>query len=189
MTTNDLAPQGQYPRATATVDDLRHALMLAERYLEGYALHLQEDMPADLELALQPLAYFLANVRDLKRDLASVERTCEQLLVANLPERLLPVEGVGVLEVTPPSTRRTWDRGDALVGDLLRELAVTDDGEVAPERVVLLRKVQERLVAAINVTGSAGWRTTALKALGLKPDDYCEVVHGDSKVRIVGGAK
>lgn len=132
----------------------------------------------------QSLAFGLVALKKITDDLRTLIRSVEDDVVRLLPEKRAVVEGLGVLERKRSSDRRAW-RSDELLDELLR-LAVVDPetGEVLDDEAAIRARFLQVLVDCVPFTGSLGWRISALRALGIDPDEWCEVKPGRTALQI-----
>jgi hypothetical protein len=96
-----------------------------------------------------------------------------------LPQKKLPVEGVGLIEKRRSSSKK-WD-SESLLNDIVNFSLDNGTGEVTPTDVFNLI---ETLKKVLPLTASLGWRATALKDIGVDVDNYTEVTYGRPTVQI-----
>lgn len=148
------------------------------RWLRAAMLHVDERR---IELAeagdFEALAFGLVALKALLDDLKILTRSIEDNIVGLLPAKRVEVDGLGVLERKRGNARKAWD-SEELLGRVIR-LAVDPDGtgELPPAGEVLER-LRSTLAAVVPFTGSLGWRVTALRELGLDPDEWCHTEPG-----------
>lgn len=107
-------------------------------------------------------------------DLRLVEQQAKRGIAATMPDRRVTVDGVGTVERKARITRKNWDSDE-----LLRKIiagAILDEatGEVPSSPVVAADLILQELRAVMPITGSLGWRVTALRERGYDPDEWCE---------------
>jgi hypothetical protein len=85
------------------------------------------------------------------------------------------VEGVGVVRAFRGQARKAWEH-ESLVHDVVDAHLAQLDGEI-PDPFTTARWIRE-------AAGFSYWKSGALKALGLDPDDYCESTRGRRTVSI-----
>jgi hypothetical protein len=167
------------------------------------ALALLEDEAKDIALAgdYETLARGYAELTLLKRDLTSVLTIISDLIVDTVPVQVnekgreyrdpFSIEGVGTFEVVRRAATRRWD-SEELVGRIVRGAIVDAETGEVPDQDTLsaIRRVVDALTAAAPFTPSMGWRTTALKELGIDIDDYCETKRPEGhSLKLTGGEK
>lgn len=108
-------------------------------------------------------------------DLKLVRDEVEQRLVGCLPARRAELSGVGMLEVKTDTSRAWDDQGvsDALVAKVVGTAGSTDP---AVTRAVRLT------VATLHRCARLEWRSTALKELGIDPEEHSERTFGRKRV-------
>lgn len=191
-TVNDHAPEGYTPERgkAAWTEVVHHAGTIVEtdRLLGRALLHGAEYQSQNLGGA--HLVGLIALLQDVRRSLAQTEA-----LLAARVGRDEAVQRAGVLpdgrqyEVRKGATRKAWahdewkhDARRAVLSDIGAETVVVPDTGEAVNLADLLARVQE-------VHGSGPPRATALRALGLSPDDYCQSVPGPWSVTVSEGGK
>lgn len=127
---------------------------------------------ADLEGPDTDVAEALHLVTEIRHRLGEVEATIQAALVGRIRVEDATV-GRYRLERRGGAIRKRW-QSDRVFSDLVRRANVdAATGEVLDDTAA-----RERLIAAVTecvpLTGSLGWRTRALRAWGIDPDDYCE---------------
>lgn len=153
-----------------TIEIARRQLGTAITELHHEAL--LADDPADLARAL-------ACARDFKADLATVYKDIEDRLIGSWPEHGdLEVPTLGLFGLHRRTKRTGWDH-DALVADVLdaaaTDVGVETTGDLDPWiAVAALRKA---------ISFGAG-KVTALRQLGLQPDEYCREEHDGMTVEL-----
>jgi hypothetical protein len=128
----------------------------------------------------QSLAHGLKALREFKANLDIVIRAVEDDVAAHMPEKKIPLEGVGLLERRAANQRR-WD-SEGLLQYMVRDVLDPDHtGEVNYDR---MWDLIEALKKAIPFTASLGWRVTALKELNMPVDLFSETTPGRLTVTI-----
>lgn len=126
------------------------------------------------------LAYGLAAFREFKANLDTLIRAIEDDVAANMPEKKIPLEGVGLLE-RRSAMQRKWD-SEGLLQYMVRDVLDPDrTGEVNYDR---MWDLIEALKKAIPFTPSLGWRVTALKELNMPVDMFSETTPGRLTITI-----
>lgn len=129
------------------------------------------------------LAVGLRDLRRITADLRILTTATEDDLARLMPAKILTVEGVGTFERRKGTDRKKWQSED-LLAHVIRRAAVDETtGEVFPADVTLARLL-EVLPSVVPFTGSLGWRVTALRALGIDPDQWCETAPGRTAVQL-----
>ena len=119
----------------------------------------------------QSLAHGLRALREFKANLDTLIRAIEDDTAANMPDKKIALEGVGLLE-RRASMQRKWD-SEGLLQYLVRDVLDPDrTGEVDYDR---MWDLIEALKAVIPFTPSLGWRVTALKDRHIPIDNFCEI--------------
>ena len=127
------------------------------------------------------LLYAIDGLRQLKADLDTLLRSCEDDAARLLPDKKVAIDGFGVVERRTTSSRK-WD-SEPLLNDLCRHILDPEGtGEITPSAVAELLRA---LKAVLPVTASLGWRVTALKKLGIDPEQYSETTYGRKTIQIV----
>lgn len=114
-------------------------------------------------------------LEEANRVLSGVRSQLPNLLAASFGEKTLEIPALGVFEIHGKKNRTKWDR-EALLRDV-QDCRVLNDqtGEIASP----LDKV-------LKVWNLGAPRVTALKALGLDPDQYCESEWAGYAIQKVG---
>lgn len=112
---------------------------------------------------------------DCARRLAAARDDLGRLLADDMPEKRMTVMGVGTFEKHRKADRKAWDKDDLLRVVLDSRLADAD-GVVVDETP--LDKV-------LDVWNLPAPRTTALKARGIDPDEFCTVEYGHLTLQVV----
>jgi hypothetical protein len=162
------------PRAETGVETLRYWIMQAD------------EMRAELAEAgdYTALAFALARIRELQRDMKMLADSVEVDVARLLPDRRTELTGIGVFEVKRSANRKAWEWGDLL--DEVIKLALID--EETGEMPATVGEAAERIRAAVldvaPLTASQNARVGALKRLGLNVEDFCDVEPGNLRVQI-----
>lgn len=151
-------------------DGLRNAIMQADTGRAGLAL------AGDYTQLLKGLLY----LKDIKADLDTLIRACEDDITTLMPEKKMFIDDVGTVERRTSSTRK-WQSDDLLRHITRSTLDPQGTGEVSINNVVTLI---DTLKAVLPFTASLGWRVTALKELGIDVTEYSEATHGRQTVQI-----
>jgi hypothetical protein len=151
-------------------DGLRNAIMQADTGRAGLAL------AGDYTQLLKGLLY----LKDIKADLDTLIRACEDDITTLMPEKKMFIDDVGTVERRTSSTRK-WQSDDLLRHITRSTLDPEGTGEVSINNVVTLI---DTLKAVLPFTASLGWRVTALKELGIDVSEYSEATHGRQTVQI-----
>jgi hypothetical protein len=154
------------------------ALTIAVEAVDGQTLaYIDRTDDADTALCL------LAQVRTQRIRLATIEASLESLAARRMRAEhrdRVELPGVGLFERRGGVDRKDWDhRGVA--SRVVRTLLVDPTtGEAAPEEyrdfAYLLR---DRLLEACRTE----WRTTALRKLGVDPDEFCTKTPGRTTIQ------
>lgn len=155
---------------THTSDGLRTALMAADNGRQQLAEQ------GDYQQLLAGFQY----LKQIKADIDILLRATEDDITRLLPEKKQFVEGIGTVERRTTSTRK-W-QSENLMRDLCRSsLDPEGTGEIT---VGSISQLIDNLTAVLPLTASLGWRVTALKELGINPDEYGEATYGRHTVQI-----
>lgn len=137
---------------------------------------------------VETLAQVHLDLAELKHRVTLAARAVEERLADVMPDKRLELPGLPVMERKKGTDRKKWQSGD-LLDELLRHAAFdAETGAVIDDELILRQRIHETLTACVPFTGSLGWRVTALRDLGLDPDEWCEtapgrisvVIHGDT---------
>jgi hypothetical protein len=154
----------------------------------------------DLESTLNysALAETVAHFQEWKRRLGVMESYLARQLgtLEGCPDTITLPDGSRA-EVLKGKDRKAWEhpRWKRDVVNAVVEQAEAGHGElvayVADERTGEARTVEvgDLIAQALDVPGSTAPKTTALKALGLRADDYCETYPGPWAVKITRPTK
>ena len=151
-------------------DGLRNAIMQADTGRAGLAL------AGDYTQLLKGLLY----LKDIKADLDTLIRACEDDITTLMPEKKMFIDDVGTVERRTSSTRK-WQSDDLLRHITRSTLDPQGTGEVSINNVVTLI---DTLKAVLPFTARLGWRVTALKELGIDVTEYSEATYGRQTVQI-----
>lgn len=159
------------------------------RWLRG-ALLVVEERRRELADAgeWEALAFGLVALKTITDDLRIVLRTIEDDVVRLLPSKRVEVDGLGVLEKKRSSTRKAWQSEELL--DRVLRIGIDPEGTgELPAPGELVSRLRAALVAAVPFTSSLGWRVSALRELGLDPDEWCESTPGRMGLQITDNRK
>ena len=132
----------------------------------------------------ESLASGLDQLRVLSKDLSVLVRAVEADVHRLLPERKVEVPGFGVIEKRNGAVRKRW-RSDELLSEVVsRSLVDPATGEIEDDPRAVRERLVAALVAAVPFTGSLGWRVTALRDMGLDPDEWAEITGYTQSVQI-----
>ena len=151
-------------------DGLRNAIMQADTGRAELA------SAGDYTQLLKGLLY----LKDIKADLDTLIRACEDDITSLMPEKKMFIDDVGTVERRTSSTRK-WQSDDLLRHITRSTLDPQGTGEVSINNVVTLI---DTLKAVLPFTASLGWRVTALKEIGIDVSEYSEATHGRQTVQI-----
>lgn len=150
---------------------LRHALLHADT--------LRQELAERGDWA--QLLYAIEGLRALKADLDTLLRSCEDDAARLLPEKKMVLDGFGVVESRTTSSRK-WD-SEPLLRDLCRQVLDPEQtGEIDASAIPELLRV---LKAVLPMTASLGWRVTALRDMGIDPEQYSETTYGRKTIQII----
>jgi len=157
-------PQHPNPPPDETVtldfDRLEDALAL----LDGALLEANDEDP-------QFLAALLLDLRNLKHLLAIVYKSAEQALIRSLGDRRNLETGDGLYEVRRSMKRTGWDHDE-----LWRHVvARARDERRVDEATGEYESESEAIARVLFRCARPSWRLTALRDMGLDPDEFCKV--------------
>lgn len=104
-------------------------------------------------------------------------------------ERLTPVgwhavpDGDGFIEHAKSDPKITWDSERLLAAVVRKGLDPEGTGEIPDLPTVVAWRVQDAVFRCAPLTATTGWRVTALREMGLDPDDYRESEERPGKTR------
>ena len=159
----------------------------------GTALAQVQQGIADLDTALADfdgsdieLCDLLGRVRAERMRLAGVESLVERRAAAAMTGKTLEWPG-GVAEKRGGKDRKEWDHAAlnrVVSATVIQPLVVNvQTGEVDRDLAALLHLAVEQYAA----THRPEWRVTAIKSLGIDPDDFCTAIPGRFTVQVTLG--
>jgi hypothetical protein len=123
----------------------------------------------------------LVSVLDAVRDLGYTLKSIDESVVEALTDKVgdpVSVDGV-VAEVKWSKPRKQWE--NERLAPLVSEEIIAK--AIDPETGTLTVPVSQLIPQLLQYVGVSYWKVTALKALGLNPDEFCEV--GKAKPSVV----
>jgi hypothetical protein len=129
------------------------------------------------------LAFGLDRIRELRRQLSDLERAVEADVATLMDGKTETIDGLGTLERRRGTDRKAW-QSEELLHRIIRDAVDPDGSGELPSPGALLAAVQMAITDCVPITGSLGWRVTALKARGIDPDEWCETKPGRTAVQI-----
>lgn len=133
---------------------------------------------------VEELAHLHVALVKAKQRLATICTIVEQVLVDVMPDKRLELPGLPVLERRRGTDRKAWQSVD-LLDELFRRAVVdTTTGEVLDDEALIRQRLHEVLVDCVPFTGSLGWRVTALRDLGIEPDEWCQTSPGRVSIQV-----
>ena len=114
---------------------------------------------------VEELARLFLTLKDQARRLSDLARAVEDRLAEVMPDKLLELPGLPVMERRTGTTRTKWQSVD-LFDHISRQFSIDDVRECLP------------------LTGSLGWRTGKLRDLGLQVDEWCTTTPGRVSVQV-----
>ena len=152
--------------------DLARDVMMLSELANDIAVNIDaEDVGSDLGTALavwQLLADTARRLTDARDDLAA-------LLAEDMPEKSMTVQGVGTFTKHRKADRKAWDKDELLRVVLDSRVVDPETGEVRDESPL------DRVLDVWNLPAP---RTTALKARGIDPDEFCTVEYGHLTLQV-----
>ncbi len=119
------------------------------------------------------LAHMLVDLDDIRLRIALALQVLEDALIATMTTKTLEIEGLPVLEQRGGKARKAW-QSDELLPFVVRKALVSRAPNANVDTVNSVYAVVDEISKAVPFTGSLGWRVTALKAMGIDPDEFCE---------------
>ena len=113
---------------------------------------------------------------DCARRLAAARDDLGRLLADDMPEKRMTVMGVGTFEKHRKADRKAWDKDELLRVVLDSRVVDPETGEVREETPL------DRVLDVWNLPAP---RTTALKARGIDPDEFCTVEYGHLTLQVI----
>ncbi len=132
--------------------------------------------PKDLDVT--SLVSMLDAVRDMTNTLKSVDERLVEVLTAKMGDPIA-VDGV-VAEVKWGKPRKQWETEQ--LASLVSEEIIAR--AIDPETGALETPVSQLIQQLLQFVGVSYWKVTALKALGIDPDQYCEVGPAKASVQL-----
>lgn len=123
----------------------------------------------------------LVSMLDAVRDMVNTLKTTDEQIVEALVKKMGDPVSIGgaVAEVKWGKPRKQWETEK--LGALVSEEILTR--AIDPETGALEVPVSQLIQRLLNFVGVSYWKVTALKALGIDPDEFCEV--GPAKASVV----
>mgnify|MGYP006928495357 FL=1 len=115
----------------------------------------------------------LVDLDDIRLRIALALQVLEDALIATMTTKTLEIEGLPVLEQRGGKARKAW-QSDELLPFVVRKALVSRAPNANVDTVNSVYAVVDEISKAVPFTGSLGWRVTALKAMGIDPDEFCE---------------
>lgn len=146
---------------------------------------------------IEALGYGLVQLKAVAADLRTLVDDVTQLVVREAPTNErgyyepFTIDGVANFEVLRKGANRKWSSEDLLRRVVLQAMVDPETGELPTDAE---REVAERVVTAlakvVPFTGSLGWRVTALKEMGIDPDEWAETTRPEGySLKITGQEK
>lgn len=155
--------------------------MSTAEQLEGLRALVADQFSLDAPLTITERASMLREVIDLTADLNMVRGELEASIGADMESDTLTTQ-YGTLVRSYGGKRSRWD-GRRLVHVLAARVSDTpvdlDTGEVLPPAALAAKVADEIIDCAGLDRPSHGFKSTAIKARGLKPGDYSDYEKGD----------
>lgn len=134
----------------------------------------------------ESLAWGLDGLRQLKADLAIVEKDVEKDVARLMPSRQETVEHLGTLISRPVYSSPRWRSEELLAHLVLRAIFDAETGELrAATALEGAQLAASEIAACAPVTPSLGWRVTALRERDIDPDEWRHRDHKGESVQIV----
>ena len=107
-------------------------------------------------------------------DLRIIENEAKRAIADTMPDRKVTVEGVGTVERRLKVTRKNWDSDELLRKIVAAAVVDPTTGEIPSSPIEAADRILQEIRACLPITGSLGWRLTALRERGYDPDEWCE---------------
>lgn len=117
------------------------------------------------------------------RDLRKIAADVEDRLAEVMPDKLLELPDLPVMERRRGNVRKRWDSDAVLARVVRHSLDPEGTGEYPTDPLDAVDRVVSGIKAAAPITPSMGWRVTALRPI-LDPDEFCESEPGRVTVQI-----
>lgn len=127
----------------------------------------------------EALAHGVVQLMDFKKNLSMLIETIEMNINELLPEKKVALPGVGIIEKRTSSSKK-WE-SETLLNHIVRECLDNGTGEITPADVMKLIDVLKKV---LPLTGSLGWRSTALQEVGFDPKAYSDITYGRKTISI-----
>ena len=163
--TGEVEAYGYTPTRGESSPVFRLRVGLAEMMDDAKALAEAGDWEG-LIRGLEPLQQVLADLRLLESDV-------KRYIADTMPDRKVTVEGVGTVERKAKVTRKGWDSVELLRRLVGSALVDPDTGEIPDSPMEAADRILREVTACLPITGSTGWRVTALRDRGIDPDEWC----------------
>lgn len=148
---------------------------------EQYA-HLWHHNPEGVDL--HTLVTIACAIRDARADLDVIAKTITRDITAQMGEREITLDGIGVITCRRATTRRKWDHDE--LWRRVTSLAVEqpgvlcdEDGEILPPAVIA-----QQVAQVLRECATPSWKVTGLRAIGIDPGEWCEESPGDWSVQL-----
>ena len=136
----------------------------------------------DAPLTLTERAQMLRELIDIAADIALVRSALEQSIGEDMEEDTFTVQGLGTLMRTYSGKRSRWEgrRLAHLLAARVSDRPVDlETGEMLPPSAIASAVADELIDCAGLDRPSHGWKSTAIKARGLKPSEFSNYEAGD----------
>lgn len=164
----------------AAVIDLAHSLDLIVS-IDDLIDHTQDALDAGDVEELAKLHLLTTKLRQQMSDLA---RAVEERLAEVMPDKRLELPGLPVLERHRGTNRKKW-QSEELLSVVVGRSIVDGDGALATTDPIEIRsRIEAEVRACLPITGSLGWRVTALRDRGIDPDEFCATSPGRVSIQI-----
>ena len=174
----ELATTGIAEVDTSTLAELRRAIAAVDA--ERVALHEAGEV--------DDLARGLAAIKILMSDLRMLADATEANVAELMPSKRHEIEGLGTLERRKGTDRKAWEWES--LWPLLVRLTLDPDGTgELPDLPTTVASLTSLTQEVIGLTPSKQPRVTALRAMGVDPDDWCDATPGRVTVQFHGVAK
>jgi hypothetical protein len=138
---------------------------------------------AIIDSDIEELARIHYDLQRWRRALTKVAANVEERLAEVMPDKLLELPGLPVMERRRGSTRKQWD-SDAVLSRVVRHsLDPEGTGEYPTDPLEAVDRVVTGIKAAAPITPSMGWRVTALRGF-LDVDEFCSTEPGPIRVQV-----
>lgn len=157
--------------------EARATLESAVGALRALSVALRDDDQLDVT-DFEDLARGLHAIQEVKRTVAQLEERVMNLVVEQMPSKVVHIDGLPPLERKTGTVRKAWDH--EYVGKMLAAAAQDERIDRMTGEVLMTEgEAVKRLI--LDAAGISYWRTTVLKGKGIDPSECCEESKGKTQ--------